>query len=246
MFNGTVDFVATLRGTGLTFPSLDFNPQEPGVAKVVIEGPEGDEIRSTVHLENVASRDDGIALATKVNTAALDRLAYFRRVAVENARRTGDQFSEVNQPAGVHAVAITSNFHLSGAAGVVVGVAAAVVKGELEQAAPPGEHHFRLFRSARLSLSSAEEFMHLYNILLMLYNDNQAQVDVFIVSEDAGVPQTQHPLKAAGVMETVYRRLRNELAHPRVGVNLDNTKAEMANRLGALIGLVQRAIELHP
>lgn len=38
MFDGTVDFVATIRGTGLTFPSLDFNPQEPGVAKVVIEG----------------------------------------------------------------------------------------------------------------------------------------------------------------------------------------------------------------
>jgi len=47
-------------------------------------------------------------------------------------------------------------------------------------------------------------------------------------------------------METVYTRLRNELAHKRAGVNIDNTKAEMANRLGGLIALTKRAIELHP
>ncbi len=45
-------------------------------------------------------------------------------------------------------------------------------------------------------------------------------------------------------METVYTRLRNELAHQRAGVNLDNTKAEMSNRLSRLIALTKRAIEL--
>jgi hypothetical protein len=91
-----------------------------------------------------------------------------------------------------------------------------------------------------------EDFMQLYNILLMLSNDSQAEVDAFILGEGAAVPQTQHPLRGPGVMETVYTRLRNELAHPRAGVNLHNTKAEMANRLGELVALTKRAIELHP
>jgi len=246
MFNGTVNFVARIKGNGLTFPLLDFNPNEAGVSKVEIEGPNGNEIRSTVHLQNVASQDDGRTLATKVNTKALDRIAYSHAVSIENARTTGDQFSPVNQPPGVHAIAANVNLYISGGAQVAKGVAAALVKAELEQPIKSGEHNFAFFRSARQSLSSVEEFMHLYNILLMLYNDRQVEVDAFIVNEDPAVPQTQHPQKAAGVMETIYTRLRNELAHRRVGVNLNDTKTEMANRLGNLISLVKQAIALHP
>jgi hypothetical protein len=88
--------------------------------------------------------------------------------------------------------------------------------------------------------------MHHYNILLMLYNDLQRDVDVFVVGEEPAVPQTQHPMRPAGVMETIYTRLRNELAHQRAGVNLDDTKREMANRVGNLRKLTKRAIELHP
>ena len=47
-------------------------------------------------------------------------------------------------------------------------------------------------------------------------------------------------------METVYTRLRNELGHSRKGVNLQDTKAEMANQLGGLIAITKRAIELFP
>jgi hypothetical protein len=88
--------------------------------------------------------------------------------------------------------------------------------------------------------------MHLYHILLMLFppDERQADVDAFIVREELGVQQTQHPLKGPGFMETVYTRLRNELAHKRAGVNLDTTKAEMAQHLGGLIALTKRAIEL--
>ncbi len=45
-------------------------------------------------------------------------------------------------------------------------------------------------------------------------------------------------------METVYTRLRNELAHTRPGVSLHNTKTEMASRVGELVALTKRAIEL--
>lgn len=246
MFKGTVDFRAKIRGNGLSFPSFDFNPAEDGVDKIVIAGAAGDEIVSTVHLSSVATPDDGRAVATKVNTAALNRIAYFHGVTIEIARSTGDQFSPLHQQPGVHAVAGNVNLFIGCAAHAVVGVAAAQLKAELEQPSPPGEQHFGLFRSARQSVSPVEEFMHLYNILLMLYNDSQANVDAFIVSEEPAVPQTQHPLKASGVMETVYTRLRNEFGHKRAGANLDNTKTEMANRLGGLIARAKRAIELHP
>lgn len=253
MFKGAVNFVAKIRGNGMRFPSFDFNPpNEPGVHKIEIEGPNGDEIRSTVHLASVATQDDGRALATKVNTAALNRIAFFHSMAIEKAQSSGDQFSPVSPQPGIHAIAVSLNCSTPTlAARVVVGIPTTLLKAQLEQASPSGERNFGLFRSARQSESPVEEFMHLYNMLLMIYNDGQVYVDTFIVDEDPAVQQTQRPpkqrpRKASGVKETVYTRLRNELAHNRPDVNPDKTKAEMANRLGGLIALTKRAIELYP
>ena len=194
----------------------------------------------------MATQEDGIAIATKVNTAALNRISFFHGIAIENGQITDSQFCPLNPLPG-EMFAAPGHYSITGyPAALVVGLSAARLKTELEQASPPGEHNFGLFRSARQSMSPVEEFMHLYNILLMLFNDKQPAVDAFIVAEEPAVPQTPDPRPGHTNMETVYTRLRNELGHKRPGVNLDNTKAEMANRLGGLITLTKRATELHP
>jgi hypothetical protein len=246
MFKGTVNFRAKIKGNGLTFPLVEFNCSEPGVDKVEIEGPNGDAIHTTVYLASAASHDEGRALATKVNTAALNRISFCHNIAIENARSTDAQFSPIIPQPGVIAGMVETSLDYGWEIRSAVSLPAAQLKAELEQPSLPGENNYGLFCSALQSISPVEEFLHLYNILQMIYNDKQAQVDSFIISEDPAVPQTQHPEKRPGVMETVYTRLRNEFAHRRAGVNLDNTKSEMANRLGRLIGLTKRAIELNP
>lgn len=249
MFKGTVTFSARIKGNGLKFSLVEFNPNVQGVDKVEIEGPNGDEIRTTVHLSSVASHEDGRTLATRLTTAALNRIFFNHSIAIENARITGDQFSPLKHQPGVLEVAVSNNLFLSSTLSAIVGIPAAHLKTELGQPSMPGEHNYGFFRSALQSISLVEKFMHLYNILLMICNDNQADVDSFIVSEDPAVPQTKAPPRkpgAQGKMETVYTQLRNEFVHMRAGVNLDNTKSEMANRLGGLIGLTKRAIELNP
>jgi hypothetical protein len=249
MFKGAVNFRARIKGSGLTFPLVAFYPKEPGVDKVEIEGPKGDEIHTTVHLASVASHDDGRALATKVNTAALNRICFNNNIAIENARNAGDQFSPLNPQSGGHMFVSLPPLTIHTELSATLAISADKLKTELEQASPHGEDNYGLFRSARQSVSPVEEFMHLYNILLMIYNDKQADVDSFIISEDPTVPQTKAPPKkpgALGKMETVYTRLRNELAHKRTGVNLENTKSEMSQRLGGLIRLTKRAIEVNP
>jgi hypothetical protein len=142
----------------------------------------------------------------------LDRISFFHNIAIENGKIISSEF---RGGAGIGYYEIT---------GYAVGLSAAHLKTELEQVSPPGEHNFGLYRSALQSTSPVEEFMHLYHILLMLFppDERQADVDAFIVHEEPGVQQTQHPVKGPGFMETVYSRLRNELAHKRAGVNLDN------------------------
>jgi len=243
MFKGTVTFSARIKGNGLKFPLLEFDPKEVGVDKVEVEGPNGDKILSTVHLASVATQEDGKAIATKVNEDALNRISFFHAVAIENGQSTSAQFSPLSpQPAG-RLVPATGNYAFTGyPPNLVVGITAATLKAELEQSSPPGGQHFGLFRSARQSMSPVEEFMHLYHILLMLFDDSQGHVDDFIRRKDPAVSQTQDPRKGPGVMETVYTRLRNEFGHRRSGVNVDAAKAEMADRLGELVKLTKQAI----
>ncbi len=248
MFKGIVKFRARIKGNGLKFDLVEFDPKEVGVEKVEVESPNGDEILNTVYLASVATQEDGKAIATKVNTAALNRMSFCRSIAIENGQTTSAHFSPLNLQPGDHLYPTTGDCVITGeAVRVVVSIPAADLKMELEQPSSPREQYlFGLFRSALQSLSPAEEFMHLYYILMMSFNDFQADVDAFILGQDPTVPQTPDPRPGKNRMETVYTRLRNELAHTRAGVNLQDTKAEMANRLGELVALTKRAIELHP
>ena len=91
--------------------------------------------------------------------------------------------------------------------------------------------------------------MSLYQILLMIFSDTQDFVDDFIEQHDPNVPQEVKPsrpkktTKRKRLKETVYTRLRNEFAHKRDGVDIQRTKAELADWLCRLIALTKRAIE---
>ena len=180
--------------------------------------------------------------------AAIDRISFYQDIAIENGRITERQFSPTDPPPpGQHRIIPgTSDLNFwADALTVALGLSdTAALKTELEQAAPPGERNFRLFRSALQATSPVEEFMHLYNLLLMFFDDKQAKVDKFILREKPRVPLTPDP-RIKNRLETVYTRLRNEFGHQRQGVNLDTTKAEMKERLGELVALTKRAIELH-
>src|SRR5262245_19500195 len=116
MFKGTVTFCARIKGNGLTFPLVEFNPHEPGIDKVESEAVDGEVIRSTVHLA-VQSCEAGIGLATKVNTTALNRLAFSETIAIENARVEREDFSSLDDQPGAHVlVAGTGRYSLIGGA----------------------------------------------------------------------------------------------------------------------------------
>jgi hypothetical protein len=245
MFTGTVTFRAPIKGNGLTFPLREFNPGEAGVDKVEIEGRNGDEILCTVHLASVATREAGIDLAKKVNTAILNRISFLYDIAIENDKITGTQLIPLNPPSGAHLHPDTGDYVMVGeAARLVLGVPAESLKTELEQPSLPGEDYYGLLRSARQSMSPVEEFVHVYNLLMMLCsnNDRFADVEAFIFSKEPTVQHTPSS-RYASDRETVYTRLRNEMNHTRTLGDLDRTKAEIVQHLPGLIALTKQAIE---
>ncbi len=125
-----------------------------------------------------------------------NRLAFFENIAIENARVEREDFSSLDDQPGTHVlVAGTGRYSLiGGAVKFVVGRSPERLKEKLEQATVLSERYYGLFRSARQSISPVEEFMHLYHILLMLFNDRPGRVEI-LFERRSDVPLTPDPHK---------------------------------------------------
>ncbi len=84
--------------------------------------------------------------------------------------------------------------------------------------------------------------MFLYNIILTLSSDRQSEVDSNILSVATETPKTISPIKQ-NVQETVYTRLRNEIAHNRVGADFGTTSTEVSKWVPEL-GRIARQLVL--
>jgi hypothetical protein len=245
MFIGTVTFRAVITNHGLKFPSCEFNPNQASVEKVVIESRSGYEILSTVHLDGVATERDGRAIANTVLTAVLDRIAFQHSLAIEASQIVSSWFDYVSPLPGAQVQPHSGELAIiEKQAGLVYGIPAADLKAELERTTLSGEPFFSSYRLALQSRSPVEKFMHLYSLLLRFFEDEQTTVDDFIRSQDPAVLQSPDPRPGHRNRETVYTRLRNESAQRRPDVNMQDTKVEIEQHLGGLIGLVKQAIAL--
>lgn len=85
-------------------------------------------------------------------------------------------------------------------------------------------------------------FVALYALLLSEAGDSQSEVDRLILEFDPNTQQTRSPKN--GKLETLYTRLRNELAHVRTTANVFSTHDEIElhlQRFQWLVKLVYRA-----
>jgi hypothetical protein len=105
-----------------------------------------------------------------------------------------------------------------------------------------------VYSAYRFALDQADavtRFMLLYNILLRLHNDKQPDVDTFIKQEEPQVAKTPSP-RSPNKLETKYMKLRNEVAHARLGRSPSETREDIVSNVSKLQQLVRRDISLQP
>lgn len=168
----------------------------------------------------------GAVILAASTLAVLDYLVFRYQAPIATARQTSVQLTPI-APAPNTLYAESGQFKIEGrSVAMAVGLGLANVeqlKTELQRGAS-GNPMWALFRTALLASSPVERFLLLYHILLAMRpdangEDSQREVDDFIRQEEPSVAVTPHPRFGAR-METIYSRLRNEIAHRRQGVNL--------------------------
>ncbi|WP_160148060.1 hypothetical protein [Rubripirellula obstinata] len=199
-------------------------------------------ISVSVSVSNVSSEEDGVAIALNEVETILDELAFERRMAIGRPRLSSQAFEDESRSPATQSISSGVTLHLSCNATTLTRASAQTIEKQIMNSAPAASIHKQMFRSAIRSNGSVERFMHFYNLLMMLHGDHQGRVDAFIRQHETDVSESQSPHHKAGVMETVYTRLRNEISHHRQGVDLEETKRSMSDHVGRLLEHVRDAI----
>jgi len=102
------------------------------------------------------------------------------------------------------------------------------------------EIYLRQYVFANSESNEIVRFSFLYNLLLQIVGDKQSKVDESILDVDPHCEQTISPLN--GKPETVYTRLRNELAHKRENSKYSETKMTIEKIVNDFSKVVKKII----
>lgn len=242
MLNGTVQFSAPVENNPIEFDEVKLLGRASEVSDVNLRADSANGISVFVNVSNVSSEQDGVAIALGEVEAILDTLAFERRLAIGRPRLSSQAFEDESQSPATKSISSGVTLHLSCSTTTLVRATAETIEDLITNSAPAASIHKQMFRSAIRSNGNVERFMHFYNLLMMLHGDHQGRVDAFIRQHEANVSESQSPHHKAGVMETIYTRLRNEISHHRQGVDLEETKRSMSDHVGRLLEHVRDAI----
>src|SRR3569833_695721 len=97
MFDGRVDFRAKILDIRISFPLTTLAPIEDGIQNIEIECSDGETIRGTVRVTNVADGEQGLQHARSAMERTLNRLSFYHATAIVAAEVTASQFEPVEQ-----------------------------------------------------------------------------------------------------------------------------------------------------
>lgn len=95
-----------------------------------------------------------------------------------------------------------------------------------------------------LASDDTSKYMLLYSIILTIYGDNQKKTDEGIIEickvEEINAEITQYKTRASD--ESIFTRLRSEIAHTRENTSYYKTIQEIHDNISYLHRIVKRAI----
>ena len=100
--------------------------------------------------------------------------------------------------------------------------------------------YLRQFTFANSEPDAISRYSFLYNLLLHLSGDKQAKVDSRILEVDPDCKQSTNP--NSGKPETKYTKLRNEIAHKRVGAKYGATKKTIEKEVKQFSSVVKQIV----
>jgi hypothetical protein len=253
MYSGTALISTTMTEPGIVFPPFEYRCNNPYVTRCELTTENGHEITAKISLENVPTAHDVEDIALAVHKQAMLRLeCLYGMRSGQSDVKVLDLRSE--QKPNDHIIAArTGVIKIEGhKASIIQGKSPDELRDILERPSPEADIYFELFNQARTSSNKVVEFLGYYQIVSSIHDDpGQHGIDQFFLVHDRHMPPLTHKPDSKPdrpKLETVYTRLRNEIAHVRhvPGTarpkDISATKAEISEHVERLRGLAVTAI----
>jgi len=245
-FKGKVFFQTKF--SNIAFEPIEIFPPFSGVAKAVIES-SSERVLLEVEISSANTRNSAIAKAKEVADYIAKLLTFEFCEFHQEFRVINDSLvEEIRLPDGntKNVICLTGGMDQRGNIEIwqkLNRVRTEELKDLLERGYPHSYNYDFFYFAVGLE-EPISKFMCLYNIMLSLCKDRQKQVDKFIRDIQPGVELSPSPRKPKDEeeRETVYTRLRNEIAHSRPGTTIQATREEIENNLNEFIKLTKEII----
>lgn len=253
MLKGHLTYAAPVKGDRLiAFPAKEIKPTHASVASITVSAPkpigsQSGVIQITIKFSSVATEEEAALFAEQIVRNAIDRIAFEHSIWIDDPPVPIGEFTPVSGKTPGKAFA---GIPMSVRGYMVVeptGRDLERLTKKLNAKRIKGRLYYPLFRSALRTDNPVDKFLALYRIILLIHKDKQQDVDKFLYSEfkDKLTPrpgQKKQPGKKK-IKETVFTKLRNEVAHIRKRTRLEKTRQRMEEYMDELIDRVKRAIE---
>lgn len=239
MATGNISFSALIQGFKLE--PIELVSSNPSIKKIIIEA-KGEKIIFLFELTDVFDKSEALSVTSPIVELMINRISFKFSIKIENAncnswspRVQGDDKSIVLEDIWIGSNVIESI--------MMPGEKSRnqLIK-ELEVPTSARDIYLPQFRFAINQDNSLSKFMLLYNLLLMLNNDKQSMVDKCIINIDGNTQVSPQPHKK-GNTETIYTRLRNEVAHIRENAIQSKIFEEIKSNVGVFQEIVKKRIE---
>jgi len=114
------------------------------------------------------------------------------------------------------------------------------MKSALESEETYKERFYPMYTFSNSQSDPVTRFMFLYNLVLSLCNDDQKNVDSTILSIEPNTPVSKSPRNNCD--ETIYTKLRNEVAHVRAGSSYGNSVTEIKSNVSNFVDIVRTLV----
>lgn len=223
-----------------TIPSVTFETIDDGVLK------------ATFKTNKIYNEAKARQIINPIIERLTDRLSFLLNIAVKKPYFAGSALppDPVVANDGIHRLKVSSVIGLDAIIHAVIKPGSEKRKAIVDFLKRPPVTSDLLISEYALSISRKEhlsKFMLLYNLMLRIVGDEQKLVDDIIKRIYPNVDVVKSKRKSRRgiivVEETIFTKLRNEVAHTRDGVSKQDTINQIKNNLPKFIEIVKEVIQ---
>lgn len=241
MNEGSITYGAQIQG--LNLESIEIQGFQPSIDKIVIKTENETRIIITFYIKDIFKQDDAILLTHDYVALLINRISFEFGSQIGEPRCEGWSLpKELNGNRHVVVRDFVVMYDLVGGTINPGTQRLQELKISLLKPISTLDRYLPLYRFAICQSDPISRFLFLYNLILLLNGDKQVLVDNQIISIDNSVPLTPIPHKP-NKTETLFTRLRNEVAHTRPNANQELTAKEIINNVSRFQDLVKKALD---